>query len=89
VEGLPISDLGLPKERPVVLKVDVEGHEMEALSGAKHFLCSNSTVIVLASMELRAASLKSHQSDALEIFKCLSKKGLVPYAVWRELPRLN
>ena len=33
VMGIPIDSLNLPMNRPVVMKIDVEGHELQALLG--------------------------------------------------------
>ena len=63
VGGVPSDDIGLPSnEQAVALKVDVEGHELEAQAGDRKFICSNdsrshSHEIVSGAMEIRGASL--------------------------------
>mmetsp|Transcript_19013 Transcript_19013/g.42251 ORF Transcript_19013/g.42251 Transcript_19013/m.42251 type:complete len:368 (+) Transcript_19013:76-1179(+) len=76
VPGVPIDSLGLPTDSPVVMKVDVEGYEMEALEGAMNFL-KNATLAYIA-MELRPQVIRSHPKTR-EIFDLLSSQGLVPY----------
>lgn len=88
VLGMPIDDLGLPSNRPVVLKLDVEGHEQEALAGAEEFICGRNqhshNNIVLATMEIRGEPLKKHEEKARKIFLyLLNNHGLVPFAANR------
>lgn len=77
VRGATIDSLKLPTDIPVVLKVDVEGHELQALWGAMEFL--KKADVVYAAMELRP------KLDADErwgtIFRVLTDKGLRPHRV--------
>ncbi len=77
IKGYPIDSLQLPTDRPVVMKVDVEGHELQALKGALHFL--EEANIVYAMMELRP-DVKSNP-DWKGIFQVLDSKGLKPYRI--------
>jgi len=77
IKGLPIDSLNLPTNRPVVMKVDVEGHELQALLGAIEFLQAANVVYLM--MELRA-SFKDDENWT-KIFSVLSSKGLVPFRV--------
>lgn len=79
VRGVPIDSLNLPigKNRPVVMKVDVEGHELQALLGAIDFLKAANIVYLM--MELRF-SFKNDENWT-KIFSILSSKGLVPFRV--------
>jgi FkbM family methyltransferase len=78
VHGVPIEQLGFPTDRPYIIKVDVEGFEMEAMSGALEFL--RQVRIVYFAMELRHHVLTSHPKT-VEIFEVLSSKGLIPFRV--------
>ena len=61
--------------RPVVMKIDVEGHELQALLGATNFL--KSANIVYAMMELRP---NLHADGRWKgIFEFLTSKGLKPF----------
>ena len=75
VKGVPIDSLNLPLNRPVVMKIDVEGHELQALYGAINFL--KEANVVYAMMELRT-NLHSDKRWK-EIFDILSSKGLKPF----------
>lgn len=75
VKGVPIDSLNLPLNRPVVMKIDVEGHELQALYGAINFL--KEANLVYAMMELRT-NLHSDKRWK-EIFDILSSKGLKPF----------
>lgn len=77
VQGITIDSLNLPIEQPVVVKLDVEGHELSALSGANNFL--QSANIVYAMMELRPGLHKDPKWES--IFQVLSSKGLKPYRI--------
>mmetsp|Transcript_19684 Transcript_19684/g.38959 ORF Transcript_19684/g.38959 Transcript_19684/m.38959 type:complete len:398 (+) Transcript_19684:81-1274(+) len=77
IKGYPIDSLQLPTDRPVVMKVDVEGHELQALKGAINFLTEAN--IVYAMMELRP-DVKSNP-DWKRIFEVLDSKGLKPYRI--------
>ena len=75
VMGIPIDSLNLPMNRPVVMKIDVEGHELQALLGATNFL--KSANIVYAMMELRP---NLHADGRWKgIFELLTSKGLKPF----------
>jgi FkbM family methyltransferase len=78
VQGVPIRQLGLPTDRPYIIKIDVEGFEMEAMDGALDFL--RQVRIVYFAMELRHVLLTSHRKT-VEIFDVLSSKGLVPFRI--------
>jgi FkbM family methyltransferase len=74
IKGFRIDSLNLPTDRPVVMKVDVEGHELQALLGAMSFL--QSANIVYAMMELRP---NLHMDGGWKnIFDVLVSKGLEP-----------
>ena len=75
VKGLPIDTLGLPMNRPVVMKLDVEGHELQALLGATNFL--RDANVVFAVMELRTFKLKDTRYK--DVFDILASKGLTPF----------
>lgn len=77
VQGVPIDSLNLPTNQPVVLKLDVEGHELSVLSGATQFL--NNANIVYAMMELRPGL--GNDPKWKSIFKVLHSKGLRPYRI--------
>ncbi|KAL7529988.1 hypothetical protein ACHAWF_003192 [Thalassiosira exigua] len=85
VKGIAVDDLGLPSlssgiGRPLVLKLDVEGHEIEALAGTKNLICGKHSRVVLALLEIRPR-LFPQKKEALDILSCLSKKHrLVPIA---------
>jgi FkbM family methyltransferase len=74
IKGVTIDSLNLPIDRPVVIKVDVEGHELQAFTGALSFL--KSAQIVHVSMELRPLN-----SQWKELFDVLTSKGLVPFRI--------
>jgi len=74
IKGVTIDSLNLPIDRPVVIKVDVEGHELQALTGALSFL--KNAQIVHVSMELRI--LNNQWKD---VFDVLTSKGLVPFRI--------
>lgn len=81
VKGVPIDSLNLPTDRPVLMKLDVEGHELQALTGGVEYL--QRANIVYAMTELRP----TFQSNAdvygswKNIFGILVSKGLVPYRI--------
>jgi hypothetical protein len=76
-QGVTIDSLNLPTNQPVVLKLDVEGHELSALSGATQFL--QNANIVYANMELRP---NLHTDPRWKsIFQVLHSKGLKPYRI--------
>lgn len=80
IKGFSIDSLNLPKNRPVVMKVDVEGHELQALLGAMEFL--QEANVVFAMMELRFGNLTENKLEWLKVFNILStSKGLVPFRV--------
>ena len=75
VQGVTINSLNLPLDRPLVMKIDVEGHELQALLGATSFL--RSANIVYAMMELRS---NLHMDERWrEIFGIFMSKGLRPF----------
>ena len=82
VQGFTIDSLNLPTDRPVVLKLDVEGHELQALSGAMKFLTRAN--IVYAMTELRPNFVndgdRTHHAWK-KIVRVLTDKGLRPYRV--------
>merc|ERR1712238_358827 len=75
VRGIPIDTLNLPLDRPVVMKLDVEGHELQALLGAMQFL--KEANVVYAMMELRSGLHRDMRWK--NIFEILSSKGLTPF----------
>ena len=77
VNGVTINSLNLPIDKPVVIKIDVEGHELQALLGAIDFLRDATIVYVMS--ELRS----NLRSDARwnEIFDIFTTKGLKPYRI--------
>jgi len=77
IKGYSIDSLNLPTDRPVVMKVDVEGHELQALLGAMEFL--KRANIIYAMMELRP-NLGSDPGWN-QIFDILISKGLEPFRV--------
>ncbi|KAL7463716.1 hypothetical protein ACHAXS_004070 [Conticribra weissflogii] len=77
VRGHSIDSLRLPTDRPVVLKLDVEGHELRALQGAKTFL--RNADILYAVMELRPDV--GSDPDWKEILDIFHSKRLTPYRV--------
>ncbi len=79
IQGVVIDSLNLPTDRPVVMKIDVEGHELEALSGALKFM--DQTNIVYAMMELRTGNLRGKSQEWTNVFEILSSKGLVPFRI--------
>lgn len=78
IKAFTIDSLNLPTDQPVVMKVDVEGHELDALLGAMTFL-KNANIVYLA-IELRPLDGKGSLGWD-EVFKLLSAKGLVPFRV--------
>lgn len=77
VQGVTVDSLNLPTQPPVVLKLDVEGHELSVLSGANQFL--QNANIVYAMMELRPGLHKDPRWKS--IFQVLHSKGLKPYRI--------
>ena len=77
VKGVMIDSLKLPVDRPVVIKLDVEGHELNALLGAHNFLTKANIVYFM--MELRPNLHKTHNWKV--IFDLLTSKGLKPYRI--------
>lgn len=77
VHGVTIDSLGLPTSRPVVMKVDVEGHEMPAFEGGKKFLCD--ATIVEAVTELHRHALLGNEKFTRQIIGCFVKNGLAPF----------
>jgi len=78
VQGVTIDSLNLPTKQPVVVKLDVEGHESSALSGATQFL--QHANMVYANMELRPNNLQADPRWK-SIFQVLHSKGLKPYRI--------
>jgi FkbM family methyltransferase len=79
VIGVPINDMDasfLPFDRPVVLKVDVEGHECRALEGAMAYL--KKVEIVYMAIEWSLIRLRLCKNRK-EIFDLMAKNGLRPY----------
>jgi FkbM family methyltransferase len=68
----------LPLDRPVVLKVDVEGHECETLSGALEYL--RKVNLKAAFVEFRGNTLQN--CDMLQsILELFFSKGLLPHQI--------
>jgi len=90
IKGVPIDSLNLPTDRPVILKLDVEGHELQALTGGINFL--QHANIVYAMTELRPTFQSDGEAYASwkGIMGALAAKGLVPYRVdYEEETRLD
>ena len=66
----------LPKNRPVVMKVDIEGHELDALGGGLAFL--EQANIVFCFMEMLGKTWIEQPMLAGRIVEMMTKKGLVP-----------
>ena len=82
IQGFPIDSLHLPLDRPVVMKVDVEGHELEALMGALEFLKSANMVHVAMELRPMTACSSEDQQKWKRVFDVLtSNDGLAPYRV--------
>ncbi|KAL7535617.1 hypothetical protein ACHAXR_006608 [Thalassiosira sp. AJA248-18] len=81
VKGVPIDDLNLPTDHPIVMKLDVEGHEFQALMGGLKFL--QNADIRYAMTELRPTFQKDGQtfSSWKKIVGILASKGLQPYRI--------
>ncbi len=79
IKGLPIDILGLPTDRPVVMKIDIEGHELSALQGAMTFL--KDADIVHINMELRCNVREQDQGKWHKIFDLFASKGLEPFKI--------
>lgn len=75
IKAVPIDSLNLPTGIPVVMKLDVEGHELSALVGALGFL--EKADLVMAMMELRQPLDKDPRWKT--IFRIVHSKGLQPY----------
>lgn len=76
--GVPIDSLRryFPTNRPVVIKIDVEGSEIEALVGGIQFLRQSDILLVL--MELRPALMHKHATEVDLLFDILRSKKLQP-----------
>ena len=87
IKGMPIDFLGISHlsspfyNKKTVIKLDVEGHEIEALMGMRNYICNAPNVdIILILMEIRATSIEGKEKVTSEIFDCLSKRhDLIPY----------
>lgn len=84
VKGVTIDSLNLPipNNHPIVLKIDVEGHELQALTGALNFI--QHTNIVYAMTELRPNFHTNEETTKMwkRIFDILSnKQHLKPYRI--------
>ena len=77
LKGVTIDSLNLPLDSPVVMKIDVEGHELEVLLGATGFL--RDANIVYANMELRSNLYMDQRWK--EVFGIFLSKGLMPYRI--------
>lgn len=77
VSGLPLDSLNLPTERPIVMKMDIEGHELDALMGATKFL--QDVNIVFAMMELRPDQLHENEIMWKKMLDIFASKGLQPF----------
>ena len=77
LKGVTIDSLNLPLDSPVVMKIDVEGHELDVLLGATGFL--RGANIVHANMELRSNLYMDQRWK--EVFGIFTSKGLMPYRI--------
>mmetsp|Transcript_6607 Transcript_6607/g.13953 ORF Transcript_6607/g.13953 Transcript_6607/m.13953 type:complete len:417 (+) Transcript_6607:323-1573(+) len=76
----------LPRNVPVVLKVDVEGEECNAIGGALKYLTDDVVRIEYAAVEWSQARLrKCRQRDA--IFDLFQRNGLIPYRATMNGPK--
>mmetsp|Transcript_15929 Transcript_15929/g.20843 ORF Transcript_15929/g.20843 Transcript_15929/m.20843 type:complete len:333 (+) Transcript_15929:134-1132(+) len=77
IKGFTIDSLNLPTDRPVVMKMDVEGHELQALLGALEFIREANIVLIL--IEHTTEELQKDRDGWKKAFDLLSSKGLVPF----------
>lgn len=77
VAGIPLDSVDLPIDRPVAIKIDVEGGEIGALMGGLEFL-RRSNIIHFA-MELRQPLLRNMRPETKMIAQILQTKGLIPF----------
>jgi len=72
-----VVSLNLPTDRSVVMKMDVEGHELQVLLGALEFVREANIVFIL--MEHTTEKLQKDKAGWMKVFNLLSFKGLVPF----------
>ena len=77
IQGFTIDSLNLPTDRPVVMKMDVERHELQALLGALEFIREANIVLIL--IEHTTEELQKDRDGWKKVFDLLSSKGLVPF----------
>jgi FkbM family methyltransferase len=85
-----------PRGRPLVVKVDVEGSELEALAGAMGYLEQHKGNILLATMEMNYPLMQEHPEDADAVvrfflssgMKAITREGPLAddWREWRDLP---
>mmetsp|Transcript_14885 Transcript_14885/g.29732 ORF Transcript_14885/g.29732 Transcript_14885/m.29732 type:complete len:340 (-) Transcript_14885:14-1033(-) len=77
--GLPVDGWipAFPLDRPVAIKLDVEGAEIEALMGMLEFL--KLANICHFAMEVRTGLIRVHKEEFQTICTLLSLKGLTPF----------
>lgn len=66
VDGMPINDLDLPTDRPVILKLDVEGHELPALLGGIEYLKMANIVYAMVSIVQRGLHLLMREGRQMQ-----------------------
>jgi len=78
IPGMPIDSMipMIPMGRPVAIKIDVEGSEMEALKGAQEFLTDAD--VVFFAIELRTETLQQKTDEISSLLQVFVDKGLVP-----------
>lgn len=85
IDSLPSSIL--PTNRPVALKIDIEGAECEAMAGAFEYL--NKVEIVYAQIELNPARSRTRCSNIQDIADFFDRKGLQPYLMFNGQKRMD
>ncbi len=89
VHGIPTNSLdglfatGLPQDRPVLLKMDIEGAELLALRGGERWL-TNALPTLLLSVHPPALAMRGQSGDALRQFLEDCGYGVTTFAVDHE-----
>ena len=82
-----LQDNILPTNRPVVLKVDIEGAECEAMSGALKYF--EQVEILYAQIELNPVRSGKRCSNIQDIADFFTRKGLQPYLMFNGQKELD